>query len=139
MLCTCAVVSCKSPVLLTSLSPPHSTLFLHTSYVSNGFPLSASESSRIPCAPRPWRHVSALRALAHEIYASLDEHPHGIVGELQGDNWAPARWFFDERRVHRRTDLGGAGKWHQWSSELDEHHSVRLSSSSRMKVLEYNI
>jgi hypothetical protein len=130
-LCTCAPVSCESLVLLTSLSRPHSTLFPHTSYIPNGFYRGVcvfphrqmSEHGQrgfrlsslgilLACSvrPRPWRHVFALRALAHEIYGSPDEHPRGSVGEPQGDDWAPARRFFNERRV-RRTDLGGTGEW----------------------------
>ncbi|KAI0247533.1 hypothetical protein BJV78DRAFT_1244684 [Lactifluus subvellereus] len=85
--------------------------------------------------PRPWRHVSALRALAHEIYSSLDEHPRGSGGEPEGDDWAPARRFFDERRV-RRTDLGGAGEWHQWSEELDENHDYPDGDTSANPTLQ---
>jgi len=69
--------------------------------------------------PRPWQHVAALKALAREIYAPLDPEAGGSVRELQGDDWAPAQRFFEERRV-RRADLGGAGEWRRWSEELDD-------------------
>jgi hypothetical protein len=65
--------------------------------------------------PRPWKHVTALKALAQEIYASLGQEAR----ELQEDDWAPAQRFFDERRV-RHTDLGGAGDWHRWSEEVND-------------------
>ena len=129
---------------------PHSTVFLPTSYFSNdthrgvcifrrrqtsehgqrGFRLSSLGILLAPSLrPRPWRHVSALRALAHEIYGSLDEDPRGFVGEPEGDDWEPARLFFDERMV-RRTDLGGEGERYQWNEELDENCGVRLRFSS---------
>ena len=65
--------------------------------------------------PRPWKHVTALKSLAQEIYASLGQEAR----ELQEDDWAPAQRFFDERRV-RHTDLGGAGDWHRWSEEVND-------------------
>jgi hypothetical protein len=102
-----------------------------------GFRLSSLGILLAPSVrPRPWQHVSALKALANEIYSSLDEHPRGSVSEPQDDDWEPARLFFDERRV-RSTDLGGAGDWRQWSEELDPHLGVSLSFPSRARFLEY--
>jgi hypothetical protein len=66
--------------------------------------------------PRPWRHLAALKALAQGIYGPLGQEEGR---ELREEDWAPARRFFDERRV-RSTDLGGAGKWHRWSKEFDD-------------------
>ncbi|KAG2364781.1 hypothetical protein BDR07DRAFT_1400675 [Suillus spraguei] len=64
---------------------------------------------------RPWRHVSALRALADSIYRSLETR--GVLEPSESD-WEPARVFFEERKV-RRVDLSGAGEWYGWSHELD--------------------
>ena len=89
--------------------------------------------------PRPWRHVAALQALAHEIYASLEQETPGCVREAQEDDWEPARRFFEERRV-RRTDLSGAGEWHRWSEELDdENDGVSLSFASARELTEYQL
>ncbi|KAH9954085.1 hypothetical protein BC827DRAFT_1262315 [Russula dissimulans] len=75
--------------------------------------------------PRPWRHVTALKALAREIYAPLEPEAGGCARELQDDDWAPAQRFFEERRT-RRADLGGAGEWRRWSEELDDANFGRL-------------
>jgi hypothetical protein len=74
--------------------------------------------------PRPWKHVAALEALAYEIYASLEQEGRGCMREPQEDDWEPARRFFEERRI-RRTDLGGAGEWRQWSEEFDDENDIR--------------
>lgn len=74
--------------------------------------------------PRPWRHIAALKALAHEIYASLDQQARGSVREPQEDDWEPARQFFEERRA-QHTDLGDAGEWRRWSEELDDENEGR--------------
>lgn len=83
--------------------------------------------------PRPWRHLAALKALAQEIYGSLRQEE---VRELREEDWAPARRFFDERRV-RSADLGGAGEWHRWSEEFDDRaDEVSFPSSPfRMRTL----
>ena len=73
--------------------------------------------------PRPWRHVATLKALAQEIYASLEQEAHGCAREAQEDDWEPARRFFEERRV-RRTDSNTAGEWGRWSEELDDENGV---------------
>lgn len=65
--------------------------------------------------PRPWRHIAALKALAREIYASLEQQ----VREPQEDDWEPARQFFDVRRV-QHMDLCDVGEWRRWSEELDD-------------------
>jgi hypothetical protein len=36
----------------------------------------------------------------------------------EGEDWDPAREFFERRQV-RWADLGGAGDWMGWSYELD--------------------
>lgn len=71
--------------------------------------------------PRPWRHIAALKALAHEIYASLEQQPRGCVREPLEDDLEPARQFFEERRVQHK-DLGGAGEWRRWSEDLDDEN-----------------
>lgn len=65
--------------------------------------------------PRPWRHVEALKELVDTIYSRIE-----ASGQLQptGDDWDPARAFFEERKI-RRADLGGAGDWNGWNEELD--------------------
>ena len=74
--------------------------------------------------PRPWKHIAALKALAHEIYASLEQQ----VREPQEDDWEPARQFFEERRV-QHTDLSSACEWRGWSEELDgENEGVSFHS-----------
>ena len=74
--------------------------------------------------PRPWRHIDALKALARETYASLEQQ----VREPQEDDWEPARQFFEERRV-QHTDLDRTGEWRRWSEELDdENESVSFHS-----------
>jgi hypothetical protein len=79
--------------------------------------------------PRPWRHVAALRTLAYDIYASLEQEAPGCAREPQEDDWEPAQRFFEERRV-RHPDLGGAGEWRRWSEELDdENNGVSIRSS----------
>lgn len=49
--------------------------------------------------------------------------------EPQEVDWEPARRFFEQRRV-RRTDLGGAGEWRQWSEELEDENDVVSIPSS---------
>lgn len=71
--------------------------------------------------PRPWRHIAALKALAHEIYTPLEQPARGCVREPQEDDWEPAQKFFEERRA-QHTDLGGAGEWRRWSEELDDEN-----------------
>ncbi|KAI9456040.1 hypothetical protein BJY52DRAFT_1213071 [Lactarius psammicola] len=63
--------------------------------------------------PRPWRHVTALKALVHEIHSDP-----AAQGESSQDVWEPARRFFELRKASL-SDLGGAGAWHRWSEELD--------------------
>jgi hypothetical protein len=71
--------------------------------------------------PRPWRHIAALKALAHEIYASFEQQARECVREPQEDDWEPARQFFEERRV-QHTDLSSACKWRGWTEELDDEN-----------------
>ena len=71
--------------------------------------------------PRPWRHIAALKVVAREIYASLEQQARGCAREPQEDDWEPARLFFEERRV-QRTDLSCAGEWRRWSDELDDEN-----------------
>jgi hypothetical protein len=78
--------------------------------------------------PRPWRHIAALKALAHEMYASLEQQARGCVREPQEDDWVPAQQFFEERRV-QHTDLG-AGEWRRWSEELDDKNDESVSFHS---------
>ena len=77
--------------------------------------------------PRPWRHIAPLKALAHDIYASLEQQARGCEREPQEDDWEPARRFFEERRV-QHTDLSGLGEWLRWSEELDENEVVSVHS-----------
>lgn len=65
--------------------------------------------------PRPWRHVSALRALMHSMYRKIDAR--GVLEPVDAD-WDLARSFFEARKV-QNSDLGGAGDWKGWSEELD--------------------
>lgn len=71
--------------------------------------------------PRPWTHIAALKALAHEIYTSLEQQALGSVREPQENDWEPARQFFEVRRS-QGTDLGGVGEWSRWSEELDDEN-----------------
>ena len=84
--------------------------------------------------PRPWRHVAALKALAYEIYASLEQEELGCPREPQEDDWEPARRFFEERRV-RRTDLGGAGEWRRWSEDLEVDTSIHANPTLHLPHL----
>jgi hypothetical protein len=85
-----------------------------------GFRLSSFGILLAPSVrPRPWRHIGALKALAHEIYVSLEQQPRGCLREPLEDDLEPARQFFEERRVLHK-DLGGAGEWRRWSEELDD-------------------
>lgn len=76
---------------------------------------------------KPWRHITALKAVVDSIYSSLENR---AVLEPTESDWEPARAFFEERKV-RRADLGGAGDWNGWDAELDEpgaqaHPTVHL-------------
>jgi hypothetical protein len=66
--------------------------------------------------PRPWKHVAALKELISSIYSKLENND---VLEPTESDWEPAKDFFNERKV-RRANLGGAGDWNGWSSELGE-------------------
>lgn len=65
---------------------------------------------------RPWRHVRDLKYLIDGIYSRCESS--GCL-EPTDEQWEPARIFFEERQV-RRSDLGGAGDWNGWSSELSQ-------------------
>ncbi|OBZ73374.1 Protein LCHN [Grifola frondosa] len=65
--------------------------------------------------PRPWQHVSALKALVETIYSSLEDRD---ALEPVHSDWDPARTFFEDRKA-RQPDLGGTGEWKGWSAELD--------------------
>ncbi|EIN04515.1 hypothetical protein PUNSTDRAFT_76382, partial [Punctularia strigosozonata HHB-11173 SS5] len=87
-----------------------------TEHGHRGFRLSSlgillAKSAR----PRPWRHVPALKRLISNIYSSLEDHDTLDISEADFD---PARVFFEERKV-QRADLGGAGDWRGWPSDLD--------------------
>ncbi|PBK87215.1 hypothetical protein ARMGADRAFT_1047655 [Armillaria gallica] len=64
---------------------------------------------------KPWRHLSALKDLVATIYTRLEVSE---ILEPNDEDWEPARFFFEERKV-RQDDLGGAGQWNGWSFEFD--------------------
>lgn len=78
--------------------------------------------------PRPWRHVSALKALVNTIH---DNVAGNRVLELTESDWEPARIFFDQRKMING-DIGGAGDWNGWSHELE---GVSESNNSFAKML----
>ncbi|KAJ7583856.1 hypothetical protein C8J56DRAFT_1005133 [Mycena floridula] len=65
--------------------------------------------------PKPWRHLPALKDVISTIYSRLE---NSEVLQPSDDDWEPARAFFEQRKV-KRADLGGAGDWDSWSTELD--------------------
>ncbi|KAG5635872.1 hypothetical protein H0H81_009830 [Sphagnurus paluster] len=92
--------------------------------------------------PRPWRHVAALKELVAQIHTEAEADGES---ESEGSNkWALACAFFEERRV-RRADLGGAGDWLGWSSEIFEDllptlhlpHMLRLLGPSSLTLYKH--
>ncbi|KAI0033588.1 hypothetical protein K488DRAFT_77805 [Vararia minispora EC-137] len=72
--------------------------------------------------PRPWRHVTALKALADEIHANAGDED---MDSLEDSLWEPARSFFKLREA-----LDNASGWKGWEDELHDDTSTELSSDA---------
>ncbi|OSX62954.1 hypothetical protein POSPLADRAFT_1169563 [Postia placenta MAD-698-R-SB12] len=89
----------------------HTTEQGHRGFRLSSLGILLAKSAR----PRPWLHVAALKELFRSIYSSIENRD--VLIPVDGD-WDPARAFFEERKV-RRSDLGGAGDWRGWDTELE--------------------
>ncbi|KAF7291123.1 hypothetical protein MIND_01255400 [Mycena indigotica] len=76
--------------------------------------------------PRPWRHTAALKELTTLLYSRFESNQ---ISNPKEEDWAPARDFFNSRKV-ARADLNGAGDWSGWSSELLERLDPATLSST---------
>ncbi|KAL1942164.1 hypothetical protein VTO73DRAFT_6228 [Trametes versicolor] len=83
----------------------------HRGFRLSSFGVLLAKSPR----PKPWKHVATLKSLVDTVYSSLEDRD--ALDILDAD-WDPARAYFEEHKV-RQADLGGAGNWQGWNSELE--------------------